>query len=251
VGSIFGSVAGTLIVASLPIANTFKIALALIVILLIAGLFKKSTAKNDRPKIKIRENLNFIKDIRTYLSIKELREVTLLDIAMSFHHPAMTVFIPLFIVQELKLNVKYAGIFTIGLIIGHLFQFAFGYACEVFTTRKVIRRSVLIFAIGLILLAFVQNTGTLIAVSLILGFSGSAWNTSVLCYLAEVGEKRNQGGLILGSYASVAYMSVFVSFLFSGWFVQQYNFRPIFILYGLIAIISLMLTKLIPEKIAQ
>ena len=99
-GALVGPLIGTLIVSFLPITYTFKVTIIFLLILFIINL----SSKEKNHKGFNGNDLNFIKNIKEFWSEKGLRGMGMLGMAMHFTGPALIIFVPLHIIENLGGN---------------------------------------------------------------------------------------------------------------------------------------------------
>ena len=233
-GALAGSLIATYILFNFPFSGVIKVVIILVGILLLLGFFVKSP-----PKVSVvRGSLNPLKEVWQFLKIKELRDFTALNFATSFHHPAIVIYLPLFITGELHANLWLVGLYSSAMTFGYLLQFLGGFSCERFGIGKTAVISVLCNSLVFIALAFVYSPVVVVICAFFLGLTSSFWSTSATCYISEIGERLNNEGLVVGSVASLGYLSVFISFLISGVLIGPLGLRIIFVIYGLIGIMA-------------
>lgn len=186
-----------------------------------------------------RKDLLWITNIRRFLSHRELRGMGLLGIGMHATQPALILFLPLYITEQLQLSHSYVGyaIFALGFM--HLFQFWFG----MFSDRSP-RYSVLIgcllSSLMFISISFTTTYTTLIIFLFILGIGNSLWNISAWTLLSQIGERRHIEGEVVGSYVSIAKIGAFIGFFVSGFFFTQGGFQGLVLLSGSFLVLTIL-----------
>jgi DHA1 family multidrug resistance protein-like MFS transporter len=232
-GALIGTVFATYIISILPIATILQLSLILILILFAAGfLVPKSSKKSVTQK-----RSGTLEGFKKFWAQKELRSLSVLSFATSFHHPAVTIFIALFIIQDLHADLRFVGLAAGSLLIGHLFRFLGGYSCELFGAGKTAIRAVILCSLAFIALGFAANVWVVILLAFLIGLTGAFWSTSSVCFLSEIGEKLEMEGVFVGTYTSITYLAVFISFLVSGVIANNLGIRTLFIFYGLFALV--------------
>lgn len=238
-GALTGILIGTIIITQVKLATVFEVSLSLFVLILIFGLLRK----NDNHNIFSRSDFDFIREIKEYWSIRGLRGMAIIGIAKNFGSAAATIFVPLLIIQEFHANLGYIGLFVGAISLSQLTQFYFGKACDVRGSAKINLISMTLYSISISLLFFATSPVMIIAIGLLMGMSLSAWNVSADCVLASIGERVSKEGQIMGGYASFAYVGVVTGYLASGYLSTAVNTRSVFLLYGAVGVISVIIAS--------
>ncbi len=230
VGGLTAPVIGALLADKLFIRAPFFFSIALLSILFFS-LFKKG----DFPKIDGKK-LNPLKEIKRFLSCRQLRGMGILGIVMHASTPAVSLFLPLFIIYELGLGISFVGyaLFFLGFM--HIFQFWFGKISDKYGSWKIVLLGCLISALGAIMMSFSTSFFVLAIFLFIRGIGNAMWNVSAWTLMSDIGEKRRKEGGTITSYLSIATMGAFISFLVSGLVVTFYNIQTLFLLNGLLVL---------------
>lgn len=239
VGILFGSLFGTLIVARLGIPAILKVSLYIIGAVFLISFFFKSHKHNRIPLT----SLNFVKEIRSFLSIRGLPGAAILGMAGNFAAAANSIFIPLLITQELHANLSYVGIYVAILSGAHLTQYFWGKTCDIHGNSKIIIIAALSVALSYILLMFASSPIYVLFCGALIGLSGAAWNVSMLCYMSKIGEKHKSEGLVMGSYSSLSYIGIMLGYVLSGYLSVAVSTRAVFLMYGLVGLAAVAIAK--------
>jgi len=232
-GNLIGPVVGAVVASMFFIRAPFFISLGILFILFLYVLQKE----RDRKRL-IKKSLNPVKDIKDFLSFKKLRGMGILGIVMHATSPAMQVFLPLFIIEELGLNISYVGYAYFFMGIMHLLQFKFGKISDRYGVWKVLLMGCIISASGMALLPFTHSFLLLAAALFFMGTGNSMWNVSAWNLMSKVGESAKEEGEIVTSYVSIAKIGAFLSFILSGFFVTYFGIKPLFLVNGIIVLIG-------------
>ncbi len=232
-GNLIGPVVGAVVASMFFIRAPFFISLGILFILFLYVLQKEK----DRKRL-IKKSLNPVKDIKDFLSFKKLRGMGILGIVMHATSPAMQVFLPLFIIEELGLNISYVGYAYFFMGIMHLLQFKFGKLSDRYGAWKVLLMGCIISASGMALLPFTHSFLLLAAALLFMGTGNSMWNVSAWNLMSRIGESAKEEGEIVTSYVSIAKIGAFLSFILSGFFVTYFGIKPLFIANSIIVLIG-------------
>jgi MFS family permease len=236
---LLGAIFSTYLIATFSIANLLSVSMLAIASIFFVTLFYKSHKTN---KVNIK-SLNFIGDIKQYLSLKKLRGVTIIGVAINFANVAKIIFIPLLLIQELHVGLVYVGVYSAVTSACYMTQFFWGRKCDLFGSRKIIILSSLVVSIGYISLAFAVSPMMVIASGVILGLSISSWSVAMLCYMSKVGEEYRTEGLVIGSYSSLANIGVALGYIVSGYLSVTLGTRFVFIIYGIVGIVAVILSR--------
>ena len=238
IGNIIGPVAGGFIADHIFVKAPFYAAIIILFFLLFFAQ-NKNKEKSKFSKI-TRKDFSWVKEIREFLSVRELRGMAVLGFAMHASIPATTVFLPILIVEKMALNYSYVGFAFFALNAPLLLQFYFGKLADAKAYRFVILGTMLY---GIFIAALIFNFSFfMIALMLFLcGIGGSMWNISAWTLMSNIGEKIKREGGVIGSYMAIAKIGSFVSFLISGFIVQFYGIRTLFLINGILIILGVIL----------
>ena len=235
VGRLLGPVAGGLLADQLFIRAPFVASVIILIAILLLipqkGLSKRSISRKD---------LDWLGEIRTFLSHRQLKGMAVLGIVMHATLPALTVFLPLLVVESMGLSYVYVGYAYFALGVTHILQFVFGMWSEK-KTYRVVLAGCLISGIFLASLYFVSTYYMLLALLFFKGIGNSMWNISAWTLMSKIGEKEKIEGGVVGAYISIAKIGAFLSFVISGFVVALYGINSLFLLNGVLIIIGVVL----------
>lgn len=240
IGVFLGPIIGAYIISKSSFQNITKGSSLLFVTILCFILFLKETPKAISPGKFHLKQFSLFTELRHYLKNKTLRGIGILGIAMHFTTPAHYVFIPLFVIQELRLPTPYVGIVTAASISMGILQFVHGYICDRFDNRKIVVLGASISALSVFSIIFITNIWWLLLAVFVGSFGLSLWNTSAICAISTVGERINKEGESLGTYFSIAKSGALVSYIISGVYVSLFGLRNIFLLYGIVLTLGIL-----------
>ncbi|UCG95572.1 MAG: MFS transporter [archaeon] len=211
--------------------------ISLVILFLMLGfLFRKEKF----PKL-VKKPLNPLEEIREFISHRKLRGMSILGIVMHASQPGMTLFLPLFIVYNMGLELSYVGYAFFILEIMHIFQFWFGKKADRHGAWKLVLGGCLTAALGMGLLYISSSFLTLAIFLFIQGIGRSMWNVSAWSLMSDVGEKKRAEGEIAASYASIAKIGAFISFILSGLLVTALGIQALFLFNAVIIVIGVVL----------
>lgn len=239
-GVFLGPLAGSLIVVFYPVDFVFKFTILIFLFLIIFALLLKEKNISREPKYK---DLNFIREIKNFWNNYRLRGLGILGIFIHFSVPSYIIFLPLFVIQDLRAPLQYVGFIAAIGVFFNLFQFIHGWLCDMKGSGKIVLLGTTITALTFIMIYFTNSLFLLFAVVFLHSFGSSMWNTSAWCYLSEIGEKVGREGEILGSYMAIAKIGSFLSFIVSGVLVLFLGVRFLFLFYGVLILVATVLTS--------
>jgi len=173
------------------------------------------------------------------LSFKELRAISVLGICANFTSPFLILVLPYLIIEKMGLTNTHLSIAMFLVGGAHLLQYIFGIYVDKIGKGKGIYMGLIIFAFAIIMLFFVNNYELLLAFILLKGIGGGLWNISATSYMSDIAEKHNIEGKVIGSYSSLARISMAISFGVSG-FILTFWGTNIFLIYGAIVLVPLL-----------
>jgi MFS family permease len=232
---VLGTLLGVYITSKYSIESIFFVSFILFVGLVFYALSLKKHLIKKRPKL---SDFNFINDIKYFFRDARLRTVGLLGVLTNFSEGIFSVFVPLYIITELKAPVYFVGIVFAARYLVSISQFYFGKMCDIRGSGNMIFFGIMLKALALSLLPFSNSFSVLLLVSVLISIGGSIWNTSAWCYMSQIGEDKNEEGEIAGSYISIAHLGPFLSFIAGGFFVGYLGYRGLFSLAAFVCIIS-------------
>lgn len=239
IGVILGPILGSLIIARSSIDTLFKVVIIAFLILL-SSLFilkEKATHLNLR-------NFKLVNGIREFWSRENLKGLGILGFFVHFAYPAHIVFLPLLLIQEFHLSIKYIGFFSALITAFCLLQFVHGWLCDKFGCHVLMLSGSLIYAVSLIAIAFNYSLPILVLLLLTWSLGESLWNTNSLCHLSSIGENMKKEGQVASSYFAIIKMGSFLSFLISGVLVYYLGIRFLFFFYGFMLLFGIITASL-------
>ncbi len=250
-GGFIGPIIGTFIVSVLPLNFVLKIPLAIFFIIFFINNLPQANPDHQPLDGK---DFNFVKNIKKFWAVKELRGIAFLGIAAHFSIPAQAVFIPIYITEGLGGGLRDVGIYSSVFGFFHFFQFFAGRICDKKRERgiKMIFYSLLLCAIMFIIIPFAGSVKILFLISAISGLFSGFWNTSAWWYMATIGAKIKEIGSVIGSYASIATVGHLISYLASGIIIRYFDLKYLFIIYGLVLLAGIFYSrKYFPKNLEE
>ena len=162
--------------------------------------------------------------------------MAILGIVTHAAQPGIILFLPLFIVYNMGLDLIYVGYAFFILEIMHIFQFWFGKQADKYGAWKFVIIGCLTMALGMGLLYISNSFFTLIIFLFIQSIGRSMWNVSAWSFMSKVGEENKKEGEIAASYASIAKIGAFVSFLLSGIIVTFFGIQTLFLINAILVV---------------
>jgi len=155
------------------------------------------------------------------------------------------------LIQEFDLNYAAAGaVVTASVLLMTALQAVTGYFADRWNRITLLRLGLTTLGLGTILTAFSTNFVQLLAFACLAGIGGSFFHPIGYSLLSDAYESENRGKA-LGFGSASGDMAIPVAFATSGVLVIFFGWRPLFMLWGLIAIIVAVMLPLIlrePEK---
>jgi MFS family permease len=241
-GKLVGPVMGGIL------ADQFFIKAPFITSLFILTLLFIFLPRKKIKKVDIKREINLVEKIKEFLAYRELRGMAILGIVMHATYPALTIFLPLLIVENIGLSYSYVGYAFFFLGVTHILQFVFGKWSDKMA-YKVVLAGTLISGIFMGLISITNIYYLLLLLLFFKGMGNSMWNISAWTLMSKIGEKSKIEGKIVGTYLSIAKIGSFLSFLVSGFIVQLYGINTLFLANGILIILgSLIAYPLIKNK---
>ena len=107
-----------------------------------------------------------------------------------------------------------------------------------FGSRRCILIGCTIAGVSIITIPFMPTIPTLIALMLFKSLGSSLWNVSAWSFMSTIGENIHKEGEIVGSYAALAKIGAFISFIVSGVVVMTVGYHTYFIIMGLLVLLA-------------
>jgi MFS family permease len=243
VGSLAGPIIGTFVVSFLPLDFIFKIPLVIFIIIFFLNNLPQAHPPHQPLDGK---DFNFIKNIKKFWAIKELRGIAFLGMAVNFCGSARMVFIPLHITEDLGGNLRDVGILASIWGFFQLFQFLAGKFCDSKNGERGIKMTIylpLLYAFLLITIFFAGSIKSIFLIMALIGLFNGFWNTSAWWYMTTIGAKNQEIGNVIGSYSSIATVGYLTSYLTSGIIIGYFDLKYLFIIYGLVVLAGVFYSK--------
>lgn len=194
----------------------------------------------DEPEKKSfhKRKINIITELKSFLSVRELRGMGFLGFFMHSTIPATQIFLPIYIIFNLGKDYTSVGLIYFFMHFFLLFQFFWGGVADKFGRAKVMITGTILSGIGIAAIAFTNDFNMLIVSIIVLSIGNSLWNVSALTILSECGEKIKKEGEVLGSYFSISKMGNFISSMTSGVIVAAFGIKSIFLIAGALVMLA-------------
>ncbi|MCF7799194.1 MFS transporter [Candidatus Woesearchaeota archaeon] len=222
-------------------AWTIMISLLLGLMIYDLCFFKNNYEHRKKEKLR-KKDFNPLKDVRDVLRVKELRAVSILGVAANFSIPYMTLVLPFFIIQQMGLSNLHMSVAVFLMGLAHTLQFFFGRIADTIGSNKGTLIGLLLSALTLVAMSFVNNYGLLLVLIFVRAIGGSFWNVSAWSFMSTIAEKKRIEGKVVGSFTSISRVAVTISFVVSGFLLTSIG-RGIFALYGIIIIMGILVAK--------
>ncbi|MBU0471083.1 MAG: MFS transporter [Nanoarchaeota archaeon] len=239
IGAVIAPVIGGILADKIFVKFPFLLTAVILLVLSFRLAFK--TRKVSK-KVE-RKNFDFFGELKTFWSSRLLRGMGFLGFAMHATQPAMSVFLPLYLVEKLGLPYTYVGIAIFFLGVAHLFQFYFGRLSDKFGRTNLIMFGCFSFSLFMFLLSSTNTYWLILLFLFFQGVGGAIWNVSAWSLLSDVGEKIHKEGEVAGSYISIAKIGSFISYIFSGLIVQIYGIKILFMFCALLIAVGMLVAS--------
>ncbi|MFC2136452.1 MFS transporter [Bacteroidota bacterium] len=239
IGAIVAPVIGGLIADRFFVKAPFIFA----AFLLLAMAFYLAFRTRKTTKKVQKSDFNIVSALKNFISIRPLKGIAVLGMVMHATTPAISVFLPLFIIEKLGLSYSYVGVALFFAGVVHVFQFHFGKLNDKHGREAMILLGCFIYGLFMFFLAFTQTYWLLLIVLLLLGTGSAIWNVSAWTLMSDIGEKIKKEGEVVGSYMSIAKIGAFISFLFSGLIVQLYGVQILFMTNAFLIAIGILIAS--------
>ncbi len=240
IGRLVSPVIGGLLADHFFMKFPFIVSIAIMAALLLCLL--KGT-KFKLKKIK-KSDFNIVSDIKTFLSFRDLRAMAVLGICAHATVPITTLFLPIFIIENLNLSNTHVGIALFLLGVTHLFQGQLGRWGEKIGNAKAVVTGLIMTGVIFCLIYLTNSYLPLVILLFIQGIWGAFWNVSAWTLMSDIGENVHKEGLIVTSYLSIAKMGALLSYFVSGIIVDMYSFQFLAFLNGIILIAACLISLL-------
>lgn len=237
VGKLLGPLAGGLLADIFFIKMPFIVG-GCVIFLLLATFYARTKpagglAPSRRPSF---QAFNVVAQLRWFLSIRKLRGMSVLGIAMHATLPLITIFIPLFIKEHFGLSYVFIGIAIFCMEMPQLFQFIYGRIGDQFPRHYAVLFGTGLSGAALILLSITPTYGTFTAALLLLGIGLGCWNIGAWTLMADIGEQQRKIGSVVCSYASIARIGEVVSTIVSGYIAVTLGTTTLILLNGILIV---------------
>lgn len=234
IGAIVAPVVGGIIADHIFVRAPFILTAVLLLFLAYYLTFHTAKTKHKISK----KDFNFLSSLKSFMAIRPLKGMAILGMVMHATQPAMTVFLPLYLIERIGVSYTYVGVAIFFLGIMHLFQSYFGRLSDGRERASMVLLGCSIFAFFMFLLSTTHKYWLILVFLFLQGVGSAIWNISAWSLMSDIGEKQKKEGEIVGSYMSLAKIGSFKSFLISGLIVQVFNFETLFIVNAFVVAIG-------------
>lgn len=194
-----------------------------IILLLFTYLWLYEKEERHFKKLHLKD-LSYWTQIRTFLSFKPMRGMAILGIAAHALYPAMVVYFPLYITENLGMPIAFVGYAMLVQGFTHIFQMYFG---KISDKRGPGFGILLGLGLAAICWGAVMFSTSYLSFLVMMFFAGTAtsiWNVSAVSLMGEIGAKNKCEGVITTAYVSIAKIGSFLSALVSGFVVSFFGY---------------------------
>lgn len=239
-GELIGPLAGAYLADYFFIQFPFLISVLILIVLsfFIFGEKEIKFANKSKKAFKY----TWVTPLKLFFKHKNLKGMGILGMVMHATNPAMKIFLPLLIIDQLGMTYKAIGIAMFFYSITHVLQGFFGNLSDSIGHWKIVITGTLIYAITLILVYFTASYWILVLILFIMGMGGALWNVSAWSLMSEIGVKKKIEGQIVTSYFTFAKFGALISYLMSALVVKFFGIQSIFMLNGLIILLGIALS---------
>lgn len=184
-----------------------------------------------------------LKNIKWFVSHKQLFPMALLGPFMHALQPIFLVILPLYLVNELGLSYASVGVATAAFTVGSLLQFFIGDLSDRVGRRKLIIAGTSLKILSLLYIALFTPSyvGLLIAL-LIYGVGGATWNVTAWAYMSDIAEQENMEGLMIGTYTSISQVGLVISFVLVAVLLSSLSYLSALLVVSLIGLFGVLLS---------
>jgi MFS family permease len=203
------------------------------VLLLYALIFYQS---NSHATYSI-EVFSFIAPIRRYLSNRELLGLAIQGCAAHAVQPAISLFLPILIIQQLGLTYTSVGIafFCHGLF--NALQFIGGFLSDKIGSARTTYVGITLKLLAFLIVGFASSFNAVLLGVLIISLGSSIWNIAIWTHMSTIAQKERFQGEAMGAYMAIVKMAGFISFLAAGVLSIVVGVQNMYIIYsGLLVI---------------
>jgi len=222
------------------LADRFSIKLVFILVIILTaliGLFLSSIKERSQKRVYL-DDFRLIKNIRNLIRIRELRNLAFLGFFVQLNNPAMGIFLPLLIIDDMGLSYLKVGIALSFIGIFFAFQFVFGAISDRIGNKKSIIIGNIIACVALFLISLTSSYILLLLCLLIFSFGGAFWNPAAYSIMADIGSRTESIGEVMGVYNSIGKIGEFTGYIISGIIVAFLGIRFLFAFNGVMMFIG-------------
>ncbi len=187
--------------------------------------------------------LNWWETIKKFLSFPQLKGMAIMGMVMHATNPAMKLFLPIIIVNKLKMDYRAIGVAMFVYGVTHLAQAWFGRLSDLLGHHRAVMGGSALMAVSLGLVAWAPSYVWLLILLFVQGIGASLWNVSAWSLMSVIGEKRRIEAQVLTSYFSIAKVGSLISFIAGAWLVSRLGLSAIFIVNAFLILGAIILAR--------
>lgn len=238
IGRIGGTLLGGFLADWYFIEMPFALGAFLLGILSLMLWFTPEDDKITTKKVS-KKSTSLFSQMREFLSHKRLRGMAIVGVSSHAAQPALGVFLPLIIVDQLGLTYKAVGFAFFLYSLTHLLQAMLGKWSDKIGYGKGVICGLGFAALLIPFLPYVSSYIALLIMFTLVGVGGSLWNVSAWSLLSDIGEKHKNEGSVLTTYFSIAKVGSLISFFLAGFIAKFIGVHGVFWMTSILLLISL------------
>lgn len=246
-GRYAGFLIGAFLADSFFIRFPFITSATILAILLFALRYLEITDNAETENISFRSFIlhssRIIKTNWQFLSSSPFTGVVIQGISFNARISMMSIFLPLFILENLHGTYKHIGLVFFASQITVLAQIYFGGLTDRFGGARMTLGGCYLCAATTLLIPFSSTIPQLMLIMFINSIGLFIWNTSAWILIAESGKKVMGAGSVMSTYVSISRVGSLVGFMVSGYIVVEWGIKTLFIANAILLIICTILSR--------
>lgn len=237
IGHVLGPLIGGLMATYYGITSPFYAAVLVLGGLGVAFFFAKHRVHPKPPLEKL--TFNPVPPIRDFLKIKSFRGLSVLVMVHQFSLPALFVFLPIHVVQNMGMGIEYVGLALFVKELPQVLQFLAGRLTDQWGSKRVLVVGNSLCGIALLGLSVLETFDYFLVALFIYGVGTSMLGIGSLSLLSGIAEKRRREATYLGAQVSVSKIGAFAGFLSAGLIVQISSIPTLFTMCGALILLGI------------
>ncbi len=246
-GRYAGFLIGAFLADSFFIRFPFITSATILAILLFALRYLEITDNAQTENISFRSFIlhssRIIKTNWQFLSSSPFTGVVIQGISFNARISMTSIFLPLFIIENLHGTYKHIGLVFFASQITVLAQMYFGGLTDRFGGARMTLWGCYLCAATTLLIPFSSTIPQLMLIMFINSIGLFIWNTSAWILIAESGKKVMGAGSVMSTYVSISRVGSLVGFMVSGYIVVEWGIKTLFIANAILLIICTILSR--------